>query len=54
MKDNNKCSIKFYKNFVIVYLNNKIILKLFLLNSNKTYTLMYIFTILIKVGLIKR
>jgi hypothetical protein len=53
MELKNKLSIKIYKNYFIVFLNNKIIFRYFILNGNRTHTLIYIFTLLIKMGLTK-
>ena len=49
-----KISIKIYKNCFIVFLNDKIIFHTFILNGDRTHTLMYIFTLLIKMGLTKK
>jgi hypothetical protein len=53
MELKNQFSIKIYKNFFIVFLNNKIIFRHFILNGDRTHTLIYIFSLLMKMGLIK-
>jgi len=45
--------IYYYNKYYILKFNNKIILRQYIFNYNKTYTYIYIIHILYKLGLIK-
>ena len=54
MKSKIKYSIEIHENFVLVFLNNELLFKQFVINGDKVLTLFYVFSILKKIGFLNK